>query len=42
LSEDTDSVFGQWGNFPQTYSHVGFINAAYSIAAKRDAPLFLD
>jgi GH15 family glucan-1,4-alpha-glucosidase len=42
LSEDTDSAFGQWGNFPQTYSHVGFINAAYSIAVKRDTPLFLE
>jgi GH15 family glucan-1,4-alpha-glucosidase len=42
LSEDVDSSFGQWGNFPQTYSHVGLINAAYSIAAKRDQPVFLE
>jgi GH15 family glucan-1,4-alpha-glucosidase len=42
LSEDTDGAFGQWGNFPQTYSHVGLINAAYSIAARRDEPLFLE
>jgi len=33
LSEDIDPVSGaQWGNFPQTYSHVGLINAAFAIS----------
>ncbi|RMH40143.1 MAG: glycoside hydrolase family 15 protein [Deltaproteobacteria bacterium] len=33
LSEDIDPATGtQWGNFPQTYSHVGLINAAFAIA----------
>lgn len=33
LSEDIDPVTGkQWGNFPQTYSHVGLINAAFAIS----------
>ncbi|MBN2189496.1 MAG: glycoside hydrolase family 15 protein [Chitinispirillaceae bacterium] len=40
LSEDADSQFGQWGNFPQTYSHVGLMNAVYRIAAKQDVPIF--
>lgn len=32
LSEDIDPKTGtQWGNFPQTYSHVGLINAAFAI-----------
>jgi len=32
LSEDLDPKTGaQWGNFPQTYSHVGLINAAFAI-----------
>lgn len=42
LSED--AAFddgGQWGNFPQTYSHVGVINAAFRIAAALDRPRFL-
>jgi len=42
LSEDvhakTDS---QWGNFPQTYSHVGLINAAFAISKKMDVPFYL-
>jgi len=30
LSEDYDTAEGRmWGNFPQTYSHVGLINAAF-------------
>lgn len=34
LSEDIDPATGtQWGNFPQTYSHVGVINAAFAIEA---------
>jgi GH15 family glucan-1,4-alpha-glucosidase len=32
LSEDIDPDSGElWGNFPQTYSHVGLINAAFAI-----------
>lgn len=42
LSEDVDSSDGsQWGNFPQTYSHVGLMNAAYRISKKLDLPNFL-
>lgn len=42
LSEDVDMENGsQWGNFPQTYSHVGLMNAAYRIAKKLDRPLFI-
>ena len=37
-SEDVDEETGsQWGNFPQAYSHVGLMNAAYRIAIK---PIF--
>jgi GH15 family glucan-1,4-alpha-glucosidase len=37
LSEDIDSASGQlWGNFPQTYSHVGLINAAFAISAEAE------
>jgi len=36
-----ESTGSQWGNFPQTYSHVGQINAAYRIAKKIDRPIFL-
>ncbi len=33
FSEDVDPATGeQWGNFPQTYSHVGLINAAFAIS----------
>ncbi len=33
LSEDIDPDTGAlWGNFPQTYSHVGLINAAFAIS----------
>jgi len=39
-SEDADFAGGQWGNFPQTYSHVGFINAVYRISIKTDKPIF--
>ncbi len=43
LSEDVDAKDGsQWGNFPQAYSHVGLMNAAYRIAKKLDYPGFLD
>lgn len=42
FSEDVDEVDGsQWGNFPQAYSHVGLMNAAYRIAVKLDTPSFL-
>lgn len=43
LSEDVDPVSGsQWGNCPQTYSHVGVINAAFDIWKKLDRPAFLE
>jgi len=42
FSEDVSPEDGsQWGNFPQAYSHVGLVNAAYRIAMKLDKPLFL-
>lgn len=42
FSEDVDEETGsQWGNFPQAYSHVGLMNAAYRIAMKLDKPVFL-
>lgn len=42
FSEDISPVDGsQWGNFPQTYSHVGLMNAATRIARKLDCPNFL-
>ncbi|WP_460551437.1 glycoside hydrolase family 15 protein [Hymenobacter daeguensis] len=42
LSEDVDAKTGsQWGNFPQAYSHVGMVNAAYRIAQRRDKPHFV-
>ena len=42
FSEDIDERDGsQWGNFPQAYSHVGLMNAAYRIATKLDKPIFL-
>lgn len=42
FSEDVDPVDGgQWGNFPQTYSHVGLVNAVFRISAKIDKPEFL-
>ncbi|TWI86532.1 glycoside hydrolase family 15 protein [Chitinophaga japonensis] len=42
FSEDVDEENGsQWGNFPQAYSHVGLMNAAYRIAMKLDKPIFL-
>ena len=41
LSEDLSSHDGgQWGNFPQTYSHVGLINSVCRLARKRDALIF--
>lgn len=42
FSEDVDERDGsQWGNFPQAYSHVGLMNAAYRIAKRLDRPNFL-
>ncbi|MBX0289218.1 glycoside hydrolase family 15 protein [Hymenobacter sp. HSC-4F20] len=42
LSEDVDAKTGsQWGNFPQAYSHVGLVNAAYRIAQKMAKPNFI-
>ena len=42
LSEDVEEKNGsQWGNFPQTYSHVGLINAAFRIETKLDLPDFI-
>jgi GH15 family glucan-1,4-alpha-glucosidase len=42
FSEDVDEQDGsQWGNFPQAYSHVGLMNAAYRIAMKLGRPIFL-
>lgn len=41
FSEDINEEDGsQWGNFPQAYSHVGLMNAAYRIAIKLDKPSF--
>lgn len=41
FSEDVDpNTGGQWGNFPQTYSHVGLINAVLRITSKIDYPEF--
>ena len=42
LSEDVDFHTGsQWGNFPQTYSHVGLVNSAFNIGKRIDRPIFL-
>lgn len=41
FSEDADEEFGQWGNFPQTYSHVGLVNAVYRLSTKLSKPIFL-
>jgi GH15 family glucan-1,4-alpha-glucosidase len=42
MSETVDDLTGsQQGNFPQTYSHVGLMNAAFRIARGRDLPDFL-
>ncbi|TGM60480.1 glycoside hydrolase family 15 protein [Leptospira vanthielii] len=41
FSEDIESLSGnQWGNFPQTYSHVGLVNAAHKISEKRTKSLY--
>jgi GH15 family glucan-1,4-alpha-glucosidase len=41
FSEDADENSGQWGNFPQTYSHVGLVNAVFKLSTKLDKPIFL-
>ncbi|HRH35076.1 MAG TPA: glycoside hydrolase family 15 protein, partial [Catalimonadaceae bacterium] len=42
LSEHVNPVDGsQWGNFPQTYSHVGLLNAAFQISRTLNKPNFL-
>jgi len=42
FSEDIDETDGSmWGNFPQAYSHVGLMNAAYRISNKLNKPLYL-
>jgi GH15 family glucan-1,4-alpha-glucosidase len=40
FSEDVGTDGSQWGNYPQTYSHVGLINAAFRIYKKMDLPNF--
>ncbi len=40
FSEDATADGSQWGNFPQTYSHVGLMNAVYRIARRLDQPMF--
>lgn len=41
LSEDLSSEDGgQWGNFPQTYSHVGLINSVCRLSRKQDKMIF--
>lgn len=41
FSEDIDPKNGdQWGNFGQTYSHVGLINAAFRISHARNKQLY--
>lgn len=42
MSEDiAPADGGMWGNFPQAYSHVGLVNAAYRIYRRMDTPSFL-
>ncbi|UYL07974.1 glycoside hydrolase family 15 protein [Bdellovibrio sp. SKB1291214] len=42
LAEDFDvETNSQWGNFPQTYSHVGVINCAFAIDKANKKPSFL-
>lgn len=40
FSEDVGIDGSQWGNFPQTYSHVGLINAVVRISKRLDTPIF--
>ena len=41
FSEDVSVDGSQWGNFPQSYSHVGLINAVFRIARKLDRADFM-
>jgi glucoamylase len=41
FSEDISEDGSQWGNFPQTYSHVGLINTAFRISRLINKPLYL-
>ena len=41
FSEDATIDGSQWGNFPQTYSHVGLINAACRISRRLDRADFM-
>jgi glucoamylase len=41
FSEDVATDGSQWGNFPQTYSHVGLINAAFRIWKKMESDDFI-
>ena len=41
FSEDASIDGSQWGNFPQTYCHVGLINAVTRLARKMDRADFL-
>jgi GH15 family glucan-1,4-alpha-glucosidase len=42
MSEDFDTrTQSQWGNFPQTYSHVGLINCAFALDKAIQKPSFL-
>jgi len=41
FSEDATTDGSQWGNYPQTYSHVGLINAVCRISRKLDKADFL-
>jgi len=41
FSEDVSTDGSQWGNFPQTYSHVGLINAAFRIWKKMASEDFI-
>lgn len=40
FSEDVGLDGSQWGNFPQTYSHVGLINAVFRISKRLDLPSY--
>lgn len=41
LSEDLSSDNLMAGNYPQTYSHVGLLNALFRISGKSDRPVFM-
>ena len=39
LAEEVDAATGELiGNFPQAFSHIGLINAAWAIALAQNAP----